>query len=621
MLMKKLILFFLLFLSGISVYANSFFHRDGINNITSKGKFFITDSKSFEIPEENNFKEVDKDDFQTGYTEKVVWLKFNIVNSLSNRTDFIFFLNTALSGEVQFFIEQDGKIIKTIKSGSVIPFKKREIQSFFPAIDLNLNFNESVNVYVRRVGYHNFNTRFLISDTISFQREFERRRFFSAFFIGILFALLVYNLFVGVFNREKVYLLYSLNIIVMGATGLNICGVLDYIFDYPVSQYLFVFSSLAVATSLSFANVFLNVSRNFKRAFRYSGYLICVLMFFSLIYFLTPISFRYFLGVPIDLIILAVLIYFIVISILLIRRDVLLAYFYLASWFFLITGAMIWLGAYIGLLPSNSITQHSLLLGNAAEMLTLSLALAFKMNVLKNEKFLAEQRAADKDRYRLLVRVLVHDIANPLTLILNNSSKALRKMEYDFEVFNSIKKASLIIKDIIENVNNEENVVNKQNEVSTSLKDALNESFFIFKSRLEEKNIDLKINLDVNDVFVVGDKTTIVNNIINNVLSNALKFSPHNSSIYITTSKSMDNIYLSILDSGEGLSAEDIKYVSKYQRLKVKEGTGGEIGRGFGLDLIFSYIKKFDGDIIFESCKSNTDIPIGTRVTIVFKLS
>ena len=121
----------------------------------------------------------------------------------------------------------------------------------------------------------------------------------------------------------------------------------------------------------------------------------------------------------------------------------------------------------------------------------------------------------------------------------------------------------------------------------------------VFETQLEKKS--LKITTDLPPLLQGWADPDMIMAVIRNLVSNAIKFSPLGSEISINTRLSQNRIYISVVDSGEGIP-QDIKdrlftFDPKVQRT----GTQGERGTGLGLTLCKEFMELNDGNIEFES--------------------
>jgi len=118
--------------------------------------------------------------------------------------------------------------------------------------------------------------------------------------------------------------------------------------------------------------------------------------------------------------------------------------------------------------------------------------------------------------------------------------------------------------------------------------------------QIENKQGDLSLNLNANNIVVMGDKTHLAN-ALSNLIDNAIKYSSKTPELSIQTTNKEQYLIITISDKGIGIEKQYQKQVfGKYFR--VPTGNVHDI-KGFGLGL--AYVKKIielhDGTIELES--------------------
>ena len=229
----------------------------------------------------------------------------------------------------------------------------------------------------------------------------------------------------------------------------------------------------------------------------------------------------------------------------------------------------------------------------------------------------AELRLLVDDK-RMLLNIVCHDIANPLTLSGGGISllkKAMQQIEPDKPIPDNliakltqnserISRAHSIIAKIVDNVR----VIEANNQGKSIialervyLRDIFEDSLFVFADRLEQKNLTLEVINNLPNTSVLAEKISLTNSVINNLLSNAIKFSPEGSTIKIITSLKNQVVSIRIEDSGIGIPPDlkDKLFSSTHQTSRL--GLQGEKGTGFGLPLVKSFVHRFGGRISVES--------------------
>ena len=100
-----------------------------------------------------------------------------------------------------------------------------------------------------------------------------------------------------------------------------------------------------------------------------------------------------------------------------------------------------------------------------------------------------------------------------------------------------------------------------------------------FEGTCKDKYIRIKLLFDEPQTYVEADMDKI-QQVLYNLTDNAIKFSPQNSTIYITTKIKSDKVFTSVKDMGIGIPKESISkiwerfYKTDLSRGKDKKGTG-----------------------------------------------
>jgi signal transduction histidine kinase len=115
---------------------------------------------------------------------------------------------------------------------------------------------------------------------------------------------------------------------------------------------------------------------------------------------------------------------------------------------------------------------------------------------------------------------------------------------------------------------------------------------------LTKKKIQLVNNVD-KYVSVMIEKE-MIRIVCRNLISNAIKFTHENSSIELYSRIEGGDLYLTVKDSGIGMSEEAIEKVNAKQYYNTT-GTSYEKGSGFGLMLCRDLIMKSGGELLIES--------------------
>jgi len=121
-----------------------------------------------------------------------------------------------------------------------------------------------------------------------------------------------------------------------------------------------------------------------------------------------------------------------------------------------------------------------------------------------------------------------------------------------------------------------------------------------------DKNVH--IDFDIKTNYVMTDNTKL-KQVLSNLLSNAIKYNKSNGSIYINCKKVSNNTYISITDTGIGMSQEELSKIGNpFYRSKRIEVSG----TGLGLSLVKKIVKFMEWGLDISSKQGS-----GTTITIV----
>lgn len=88
-------------------------------------------------------------------------------------------------------------------------------------------------------------------------------------------------------------------------------------------------------------------------------------------------------------------------------------------------------------------------------------------------------------------------------------------------------------------------------------------------------------------------------NIMLNLIANAIKFSPENTEINVTSKIDEEGLHVAVRDHGIGISEEDQKYL--FDRFYRGKNVSNIEGTGLGLSIVVKYLELMRGHISFES--------------------
>ena len=114
------------------------------------------------------------------------------------------------------------------------------------------------------------------------------------------------------------------------------------------------------------------------------------------------------------------------------------------------------------------------------------------------------------------------------------------------------------------------------------INDIISKTIEVYEGRCAKNKITLEKNFENIHQFVYADQSKI-QQVINNLLDNAIKFSPANSTIILSTYIRSEKVFISIKDHGLGIPKESIHHI--WERFYKIDSSRGKDKRGTGLGL------------------------------------
>jgi len=221
----------------------------------------------------------------------------------------------------------------------------------------------------------------------------------------------------------------------------------------------------------------------------------------------------------------------------------------------------------------------------------------------KSEKKLIRANA-DKDKF---FTIIAHDLKSPFNGLIGITNI----LSSDFESFstNEIKSMILALKESTTNIYQLLERLLEWSQIQTGkieyyfekikLKNSGEEIIELFSTNAANKNIALEINID-DSIEVYADIKTI-SAILRNLIANAIKFTKTGGKITLTAVEKIDNIEISVSDTGIGMEQSTVNKLFNINEKVSRKGTAKETGTGLGLILCKEFAEKNRGKIWAES--------------------
>jgi len=203
--------------------------------------------------------------------------------------------------------------------------------------------------------------------------------------------------------------------------------------------------------------------------------------------------------------------------------------------------------------------------------------------------------------------IIGHDLRNPVAAI-KMAITVLMKQDLDPNtedykrmlklLSSSTDEALILLENVLTWARNESGMLAVQRE-AVDIQNLANDVLGLLNGQADMKGVKLQTQIQ-DKVNVVSD-SNMLSTVLRNLVSNAIKFTPKGGNISVEAKNDGDFVTLSVSDTGQGMSKEQIDEIFEQHNRVSTKGTDGESGTGLGLSLCMDFLNKCGGELEIES--------------------
>ncbi len=329
------------------------------------------------------------------FKPNIVWLKLTLTSRARTEKDWVLDFKYSYMENMTAYLLSNGDI-KVQRNGFSVPPANRVILNATPSFELHLHANETITVYIRVERFGRGSLDATIQPLHQFIERSNKHLLIQAIYLGMVFSLCVYNLFLGVVLKQKPFISYVGFIGLLGFTNFIAIGT-GSLYFWPLittSANHIIPAGYILSMALSFI-----FARHYMQTKEYAPLTDSLLKWGSLFYFAAtlgvfflPVSYAMFSLTLFGILNALVMLIFGFDSI---HCHVPSAKFFFTAWICTNIGILLVVLRQTGWIGSNFMTFYGLQLGSVIEMLMLTFGLATKFNELKQQKEEAQQLLVD----------------------------------------------------------------------------------------------------------------------------------------------------------------------------------------------------------------------------------
>lgn len=406
---------------------------DVIRNVGMKVSYLIDEEDNLTIDEvqQQQFIPSQQDVLNFQISKKSYWIKFSILNN-SDNPNVLLKIDHATIDQISLYTFKGDQHVQTTELGENKPFRQREFNYQEYLFNTYIKKGDTLNYYLHVKANEQLLVPISIGHVKSILESLTVKDLVFGIYIGAIFVMAIYNLFLYLSLRDRTYFYYVTYIVFVALSQTVLQGYAfrflwpnQYWINNPAAVIVPVINGLA---ALAFIRVFLNL-RHIAPRFDLGMSIMVVIYLIPVI----PIFFgEYALGqILVQLVAFLAAVYVTYIAAHLTFNGNRLASRLLGAWIAFLLGVMVFVFRNFNLLPYNLFTYYSIQIGSLVEVALLSFALGDKINYYRREKEISQAQALRITEENARI---IREQNTMLELEVNKQTLDLRKANHELNV-------------------------------------------------------------------------------------------------------------------------------------------------------------------------------------------
>ncbi|XEG73526.1 7TM diverse intracellular signaling domain-containing protein [Pseudomonas sp. abacavir_1] len=574
----------------------------------------------------DSFRRHDRDVLNAGYSRSVFWIRLDLDYRPQESQDpapWLLELAYPPLDRLDLYLpDADGKYRLAQRTGDTLPFASRPISLTNYLFDLKLAPGKPLRVYLRLESQGSIQAPLTLWSPKAYMENLPGNVYVLGIIYGVLLVMLVYNLFIFVSVRDTSYLYYILYIASFGLYQVSVNGAgIEYF--WPDSPW---WANAATPFLIGSAGLFgCQFARSFLHTREHSPWVdrtLLALMAVGALVMLLALSASYALSLRLaTYLALAFVVVIFSAGILAWLRGMRVARYFIFAWTAFLLGGTINTLMVLGFLPNVFFTMYSGQIGSALEVGLLSLALADRINAMKEERTRILQESSRKleqlnlelaNSNRLkdeFLATVTHELRTPMSGVIG-SLELMQTVPMDVELAQYQKTATGSARDMMRMVNDILALIELQagklypRREPFSLRGLFDSLRAQYAPRAEAKGLRFDLQLDENLPDTLEGDAGKLAQTLGYLLDNAIKFTHQGGvSLRVDGQRQSDGVALRVTVQDSGIGFETPADDALYQRFHQLDGslTREYGGLGIGLALCRQLTELLGGQLQHHS--------------------
>lgn len=574
-----------------------------------------------------HFVDHQSDVLNAGYSRSAFWLRVDLrlrpSQSMHRSRWWLELAYPPLDRLDLYLPDEQGNYRLAQQSGDALPFGLRQIRQRNHLFELQLLPEQTQRIYIRLESEGSIQAPLTLWAPAAYLEEQSAHIYILAIIYGVLLVMLVYNLFIYLSVRDRSYLYYILYIGSFGLYQVSVNG-LGVQYLWPDSPW---WANASTPFLIGAAGLFgSQFARSFLHTREHSLWVDRTLMVVMAIGVITmAMAFTSSYALSLRLATLLALLFILVVFLagsLAWYRGMRVARYFMTAWTAFLVGGLINTLMVLGYLPHTFFTMYAGQIGSAVEVALLSLALADRINAMREERARMLQETgrelermnrelAESNRLKdQFLANVTHELRTPMHGILG-SLELMQTLELKGELeqyqriaAGSAREMMRLVNDILALTELQAGRLQMRSQ-PFELRALTDQLFATYRARAALRGLSLELNMagHMPDRFE-GDGTRLRQS-LGYLVDNAIKFTERGHvRLELNGEQMAGDVFVleaKVIDTGIGFEAPVDDSLYHYFRQLDGSMTRRYGGLGIGLSLCRQLVELLDGEISYQS--------------------
>lgn len=532
-------LLFILLMSTLTLVAQEEFSISYFEDSSTQQtleQIIVEESTSYPI-----FKPLEK--FNFGSTKANIWLKIIFNNNTNDKQKRIFEFQDNRLDRIKIY--ENRCLVNTI--GDMLPYSNRTIKSPAPTHKFVIDANTQATYYLCISNNGVTDLRYKIYTPVDYMEFINAQNLFYAFYYGATSMMILYNLILFFFIRERVFLYYvvyhvSLTVAMFYFNGLIMANYTPDEENLNLGNVPLFASGFTVLMAMQFARSYLKTEEVIPKFDRYILFFMGLHILSIIVSIVGVIDTFNLMVASINRLVSSLFLFYVSIHLIIINKSE-SAKFYFIGWGIMLLAVLMTSFISLGIVPRTQLTSYIFQVSSLFELLLLSMGLAYRYseqqkiiyNHEENLKFINKNlentikvrteeldkevlhtKALLKDK-EILFKELYHRVKNNLQMMVSILSMQKRRVD-DIKVKNILDNVTMRIKSLA--------LIHEQLQTSSELESIDMKVYLISLLNQIKKSyqvISVELIIKSESIYMNIDQVSSVGLIVNELVNNSFK--------------------------------------------------------------------------------------------------